>query len=510
MATNTFVYFALPTENTLIAPNLTSMLMSGETITSITLTNVTPVTTPPFTAVLQSAITNPITQILLSGGIAGTAYGFQIQATTNARVLVAQVAVTVQDQPFVPYSTTNDLAYNDLVDEIQAGQAAIGTAVFSFPSVVDPRGGFVTWELLASDGTVYAAGNAYNYLVQSNGLANTVLANAVITVPSTVPPSLNDQRYQLRYTLELPQAQNTANDPLQGHVSQNTFFQFENIRVVGLNTVPLGTQNSVELQGSPANLNIVLDQLYDNVTVELWASGVQIAAPSVISDSERTANGWYYAGVIDTSKMMVSLVPYTVVWKYWFTADTSMVYQESADLFIINPSMMTAITDVRSKINKAHTTLYGSPDMLYPNPTIMTWLRRGADAFNGAYGVFTNFTMTNALGAIREYWLMHAEIFALEAQVTAEAEKAFDFQGAAISLNIDRTAGYDSAIAKIQSRLDNELKLLKQNLVVRGVLSGTGAEDPTQLQHGAIGAVGITISPVTMWGRYGRGYSGLR
>src|ERR1700682_5304587 len=252
MATNTFVYFALPTENTLIAPNLTSMLMSGETITSITLTNVTPVTTPPFTAVLQSAITNPITQILLSGGIAGTAYGFQIQATTNARVLVAQVAVTVQDQPFVPYSTTNDLAYNDLVDEIQAGQAAIGTAVFSFPSVVDPRGGFVTWELLASDGTVYAAGNAYNYLVQSNGLANTVLANSVITVPSTVPPSLNDQRYQLRYTLELPQAQNTANDPLQGHVSQNTFFQFENIRVVGLNTVPLGTQNSVELQGSPA------------------------------------------------------------------------------------------------------------------------------------------------------------------------------------------------------------------------------------------------------------------
>jgi hypothetical protein len=505
---NTFVYFAQPTENTLVAPNLTSMLAPGETITSIVLTAVTPTTAPPLTAVLQSGA-NPVTQILLSGGIAGTAYGFQILATTNARVLTAQVAVTVQDELFVPYATQNPQAFTDLVDEIQAGMAAIGTAIFSFPATIDPRGGFVTWELLASDGTVYAAGNAYNYLVQSNGLANTVLANAVITVPSTVPPSLDNQRYQLRYTLELPQVQNLQNDPLQGQVSQNAFFSYENIRVVGLNTVPLGTQSTVELQGSPANLSIVLDQLYDNVTVELWAGGVQVAAPSLIGNSERTANGWYYAGVIDTQQLMVSLVPYTVIWKYWYSSQASLVYQESADLFVINASMMTAITDVRSKINKANTTLYGTPDMLYPNQTIMTWLRRGADAFNGAYGVFTNFSFTNALGVIREYWLMHAEMFALESQVTAEAEKAFQFQGAAITLDIDRTAGFDAAISKIQSRLDNELKALKQNLVMRGVMGGDGSTDPTMLQHGAIGAVGITISPVTMWGRYGRGYGQL-
>lgn len=507
---NTFVYFAQSTENTLVAPNLTSMLAPGETISNIVLTGITPTTNPALIAVLQSAVTNPVTQILLSGGIAGTAYGFQIQATTNARVLVAQVAVTVNDQQFVPYTTTNDAAYTDLVDEIQAGMAAIGTAAFIFPPQIDPRGGFVTWELLASDGTVYAAGNAYNYLVQSNGLANTVLANSVITVPSTVPPSLNDQRYQLRYTLELPQVQGTAVDPLQGQISQNVFLQYESIRVVGLNTVPLGTQSTVELQGSPAQLSLVTDQLYDNVTVELWAGGVQVAAPSLIGDSERTANGWFFGGVIDTSVLQVSLVPYTVIWKYWNSSAASYINQESADLFVINASMMTAITDVRAKINKAHTTLYGSPDMLYPNTTVMTWLRRGADAFNGAYGVFTNFSMTNALGAIREFWLMHAEMFALEAQVTAEAEKAFQFQGAAITLDIDRTAGFDSAISKIQSRLDNELKVLKQMLVTRGVMGGAGDTDPTILQHGAIASVGITISPVTMWGRYGSPYGGLR
>jgi hypothetical protein len=123
--------------------------------------------------------------------------------------------------------------------------------------------------------------------------------------------------------------------------------------------------------------------------------------------------------------------------------------------------------------------------------------------------VFTNFTFTNALGAIREYWLMHAEIFALEAQVTAEAEKAFQFQGAAITLDIDRTAGFDNAIQKIQSRLDNELKTLKQMLVTRGVMGGDGSADPSMLRPGAIAAVGLTITPATMWGRYGGFGSGL-
>lgn len=47
-------------------------------------------------------------------------------------------------------------------------------------------------------------------------------------------------------------------------------------------------------------------------------------------------------------------------------------------------------------------------------------------------------------------------------------------------------------------------------LVTRGWLSGAGDADPTMLAHGAIASVGITISPVTMWGRYGSPYGGLR
>lgn len=500
-----FVYFKDTVQDTVVLADITSLLNAGETISTIVAGTLSPQSTPALTAMITSGI-SPQVLIALSGGVNNTSYGFKLTVTTNARVFLVSCVVTAADKEFVPYTTQNPDAYQDLVDEVEAGKAAIGTAIFSFPPTIDPRGGFVTWELLASDGTVYAAGNAYEYNVQSNGLSNTVIGKAVISIPSTVPPSLDGQRYQLRYTLELPQSIGVSPDPTTGLQGQNTFFQFEGIRVVGLNTVPLGTQPSVELKGVPATVSIVVDRPYDNVTVELWSGGTQLSPPSQITDFERTADGWYYAGVIDTSQMEVSLVPYQMVWKYWASTNAAMVYQESADFWVINPSIMSAISDVKAKVSKARTTLYGAPDLIYSTPTILTWLRRGADQFNGAYGQFTSFTFTNALGVIREYWLMCAELSALESQYLAEGEKAFNFQGAAITLDVDRTQYLDNAASKIQSKLDNELKSIKVNLIIKGNTGGDGSADPSRLRAGAIGAVGITITPASMWGRYGPGY----
>lgn len=500
-----FIYFKNAESDIAVEADISTLLMSGETITTIVAAAPQPVTNTPLTATITSG-TSPQVLMTLSGGNDGVSYGFNLTVTTNARVFLVTVVATAQDPSFVPYTTQNPDAFQDLVDQIEAGNAAVGSCVFAFPPSVNPAGGFVTWELLDADGTTYAAGNAFDFRILDNGISTTVIAKAVISVPSTVPPSLDDQRYQLRYTLVLPQAQGTPVDPLTGATPQTSFYQFENIRVVGLNTVPLGTQPSVELQGVPATVSIVVDKPYSNVTVELWGGGTQLAPPSAIQDCERTANGWVFSGVLDTAQLMVSLVPYTVVWKYWASNNSSSIFQESADFFVINPSIMTAIGDVKAKINKARTTLYGTPDLLYPQATILTWLRRGGDAFNGAYGQFTSFSFTNALGPIREFWLLEAELAAIQSQYLAEGEKAFNFQGAAISLDVDRTQYLDTAAQAIQSRLDNELKLIKTNLIIKGNTSGDGSADPTKLQQGAIGTVGITITAKSMWGSYAPGY----
>jgi hypothetical protein len=509
MASSLFLYFKVPETDQVIQVDVTAMLIGGETITNAVIGAVQPTTTPAFTATLQTPTVPPIDpqlQVLLQGGENGVSYGFNITITTTARVFLVTAGVTCQDPSFVPYTTKNPTAFTDLIGQIEAGNAAIGTAVFSFPAAVNPGGGFVTWELLASDGTVFSAGNAFQYTVTQNGFANVAVAKSVISVPSTTPPSLDNQAYQLRYTLELPQAIGTPSDPLTGNVSQNVFFQFENIKVVGATTVPLGVQPSVELQGVPATVALVVSQPWDNVTVELWAGATQIAPASAIQEYETVANGYVYAGVLDTSQLGVSLVPYQIIWKYWASTNAAVIMQESADMFITNPSIMGAVHDLKSKINKARTTLYGRPDLLYPVPTCLTWLRRGGDAFNIAYGQFTNFTFTNALGGIREFWLLEAEMAAIQSQYLAEGEKAFNYQGAQISLEVDRTQYLEAAANAIQSRFDQELKLIKTNLIIKGVTSGDGSTPATALQPGAIGAVGITITPASMFGRYSFAY----
>ncbi len=496
---NTFVFSKDALTDTEVQFDISSLLKFGETLVSVVPQVVTPVTTPPLVVTRLSPADDPLVLLSLLSGVPNVSYGMQVLITTSARQLTALVAVSVISDTQIPYTAQDPEAYVDLVDSIEAGMGAIGTAVFSFPTTTDPSGGYVVWEFLDSAGVVYANGNAFDFRIQSNGLSNIVFAKSVINVPSTVPPSDLNSKYQLRYTLELPEQINANGVPLQ-----NIFYSYENITVVGLSTVPTGTQDSIEIRGKKATMSIVLDRLYDFVEVQLFLDNTKIGEAR-IQDFTRVSSGYYFAGIFDTTDLTESLEPYTVVWNYGYTATPNEVFTESSSLWVATPTMLSAINDVKSKINKARTTLYGQPDLLFPPETIMLWLRRARDLLNGGPGGFTSFTMINAKGAIREYWLMYAELNALEAQYLAEGEKAFNFSGAAISLDVDRTGYLDSAASKIQSRLDSEIKPWKQNLIIKGCTAGDGSADPSKLQKGALGSVGITITPASPWGPYRSG-----
>lgn len=491
----TYVFSKDPGTDTVVDIDISDQLKYGETLVSITAGATTPRTDFPLQPTVDSPQDSANVRLTLRDGQPNVSYGFQLLIATTARVLALQVAVAVADPNYSPYTTQDPNAYTDLVDTIQAGQSAIGTAIFSFPPDVDPSGGYVNWEFMDATGVVYASGNAFDYKIQSSGLSNTVVARAVVNCPSDVPPSAVNSKYQLRYTLTL-----SPIDPRQ----QAVYYSAENVTVVGLTTNPLGTQDVVEMKGKPAKLSIITERLYDKMVLEIYKDNTLIAqAP--ITKYERVSNGFYYQGTVDTNALGESLEPYNVTWSYYNDVDPGTVYTESAELWITNPSILSAVADVKARITKAHTTLYGTPDLLFPTETVMLWLRRGRDMFNGYAGVFTSLTMTNAKNGIREYWLMCSEALALTSQELAEAEKAFDFQGAAISLNVDRAAAYGAMADKIQGRLDNELKPVKQNLIIKGQTNGDGSADPSKLGRGAIGSVGITITPASPWGPYRSG-----
>lgn len=479
--------------DTAVQFDISSLLKFGETLVSITVMPVTPVSTPPLVIEQQIPIgpVLPLVDLLLKGGHENISYGAQIQIVTDARQLAAQIAVIVKTAGASPYVQQDATGYTDLVDTIEAGAGTVGTAVFVFPSDINPINGYVNWEFMDSDAIVYASGNAYSYEIQANGLSNIVRAKSIINIPSTVPPSAHDCKYQLRYTLKLPETDKG---------SQNTYFSSENVTVIGLTTVPIGTQDVVETRGRVARTEIVIDSLFDTVAVSVYADNKRLGT-STISEVTRVGSGYFYAANFDTTSMPESLEPYTIIWEYSNASDPTNVYSEQACLWVVNPTILTAIADVKAKVNKSRTTLYGSPDLLFPATTILTWMRRGRDSFNGGGGgQMTNFTMTSAKGPVREWWLLCTELGAIEAQYMAEGEKAFEFSGAAISLNVNRTDYLDNMASKIQARIDNELKPFKQNLIIKGNTGGDGSADTSRLRAGAIGTVGITITAASPWG----------
>lgn len=418
----------------------------------------------------------------ITGGDIGIAYGVPIVLEYATTTKIVTVAVSIVSPEFSPTPSVEPTALTELLNSIDAGESAIGTAIFVFPPDVDVNaGGDVTWDLMDDEGVVYGSGQAYEVKIVNNGLSNIIKAKSVITAPTDIPPTI-DRPYTLRYTFNF---------------DDQAVYTSESVTVHGIVDIPLGPSDSVWLQGDQMVLQFVTDRLYDQVVMSIADTSIEVS----IKSATRIAGGHYLWTAQVSEPLPVDLVPYLVFWSYKQSIHSG-IDRETSKLWVVNSSLLMAVDDVKRKVNKARASIYGQPIDLFDVPSTLNWLRRARDAFNSSYGVFTNFTMLNAKGAIREFWLMYAELMSLEAHYLFEGEQAFNFQGANISLDVDRTQFFDSAASKVQQRLDNEFKSVKQVMVMRGCTSGDGSADPSRLAHGAIGAVGISIHAASPQSRF--------
>jgi hypothetical protein len=404
------------------------------------------------------------------------------------------LAVSVHTDVNVPYDTLTPYTYQSLIDKIEAGDSAIGKAYFILPvsSPVASTNSQVTWSLMDVAGTMYASGNAYDYSFTSDTFQMIIEANAVISVPSTVPPSQDNQRYQVRWTLT----------SLDGSFPDQ--YQFENISVIGLTTTPEGPQDTVELSGDPAHVSVVLREPYTNVTYEVFSGNTRVTtSPVVVNLRNRVSTGWYYEAQIDTSDATIytpGLDPFTVSWRYFNMATPWQINRSTSRMFVVTPSVMTAIEDVKSMVSRAQTTLFQFPDMFFSPEVILSHMRTGRDDFNAAAGVLTNFTMTFATGAIRSFWLAYTYVSILRSQYIAEGEKAFNFTGDAISLEVDRTQYYQGLANEILQQVQNDVKPFKTNLIKKGISGGDGDMNKVPAA-GSVAALGVSMTPASQWAR---------
>ncbi len=368
------------------------------------------------------------------------------------------------------------------------GNTAVTTAQFILTTQTDITSAYVTYTLLDDEGTVFSTGNGSVIDVLPKANAKVVQSSISLVVPSTLPVNVLGTTYQVRITL---------------HLISNNVESYSNLTVLPLELTYEGAGDIVDIKGNSFDVSIVIDGTPSAINPLLYYGNdpVPITTALIPSSPLPTSDGNLYTTTVNTTDQAIypTLNAYALMWQYILNGKNNT---EVSSVWIVTPSILMAVKDLMATINKARTGLRDKPTFSVTDA--LTYLRLGADLFNG-FGDPTAFTFTNATGAVRGYWLKFSEVEALRAQYLYEGESSFDFQGQAISLNVDRTQYYEGLASAIESQLESTVRPFKATLSKRGNINGDGNVDPTKLRAGALGSVGITYSPVS---RIGFGVNG--
>lgn len=430
-------------------------------------------------------IVSPAVTFSASGGQDGVNYLIQLVVTTSqGRVLTRDVFVAVAEN--IPQPVQSPDTYRTIIDEVFAGESVRASASLVLDDAPDTTGMSGSWEILDSDGVQYAQGGCIDLRSQYiTNVGTKVEVFAVVTVPSNLPPAATGTKYQLRWTIAFPSE------------GTRTHLLFDNFSVRSPVQAPnAGSLNSVELASTSASLGIVLQQKFDHVQFQLfYEANAPLSEVVQASQYMPLSTGHYYSQAVDTSQIQASLFPYIAVWQYWLDAYPNMKYSDAGQCYIINPSIASAMADLRSFCNKINEQDFVTPWDL------MSYLRTGADEFN-SYGNPTEFTMTNAQQGIRAGWLMFAQVRLLRARYLEEGSKSFEFSGSAVQLSQDRTQYLQTIADSITGQISDTMNNFKANLAMRGTTSGDGSTQA--FSRGSSGSLGLTMSPVSRYGTSGR------
>jgi hypothetical protein len=244
-------------------------------------------------------------------------------------------------------------------------------------------------------------------------------------------------------------------------------------------------------------------------------NGVQIVVPYVLSDSDIARLTLYSENtpvttaakntitrrgastVIDFGLQLqiadTKLVPYHVVIDLTVGSAPRQFFTQ---LYTTNPSILGALQSLDLSINKA-CQMEAIPGLRFRELDLLQGLMRGLDHFNSIGPSLTAFNGVNMCGPIREGWIICSTIKILRAHAMAEGWFNFDFSGANVSLNVDRTAAISDALSYYEGLTDTLLRPLKMQLARKGVISGDGAQGRNLAAFSQMGFTGFSNNPVS-------------
>lgn len=202
-----------------------------------------------------------------------------------------------------------------------------------------------------------------------------------------------------------------------------------------------------------------------------------------------------------------SINPYTLIVYFKPTKGKSQTL--TYRVFVPTPQIMKAAEMVEAYCNKARISDI-IPELDYNTPFLLDCLQRGLEEFNALGTIITNFTGENMQGRLLQVWVICSVHSALSMQFLAESALAMDFGGQDVSLNVDRTQGIESALGRIQEKIDSVVIPFKKLLVRDGVLGGDGSIGGQAINNkGSVGLLSLSNNPMTRYG-YRTNYNNRR
>lgn len=176
--------------------------------------------------------------------------------------------------------------------------------------------------------------------------------------------------------------------------------------------------------------------------------------------------------------------------------------------WVITPQIALASSMLEGFLNKSRIENI-IPELQYTSGDLISYLERGLYMFNMT-AFPTAFTGTNMQGALLDGWVTCSTYWAIGAQLIAEGSLAFDFSGQGVTLNVDRTPALESALGRIESRIQDTIVPLKKQLATQGIIAGDGSIGATALRNSfSLGTLGMINSPTTRIGGFSN-YIGRR
>lgn len=280
---------------------------------------------------------------------------------------------------------------------------------------------------------------------------NTGAYDATITIPETASLSLDSSKYHIVW--------NMVDD------NKKEYSYVESFDVVhpSYDLTEAKEQQKLVLPITSIEMSLPLPRRVMDVSLKIFdKAGTEVI--SAIPKQMGLYSEYYIYSTTIPEGIFQSANDYMAVWIMKDSGNTCVFTQviHCASLWD-----MGKISDLRmylDKVSKAVDTYQG-----YKDSELYFYLQQGSEYINSVK-IPTNWTLESYQTMYQlqgmAYWLLEAAKWsALRAQYLAEGDSTFDFSGQPVSLSVDRTGFIESELGRVQGGLENQLPLIKAQVV---------------------------------------------